>query len=100
MSHMHSAVSDLSCYIPMCLQKVEGGRESVGRRSLTTAILANLLLPYTIGYMKAEISLACHSIPRTQNGICEKGEGGWKCDLLSMQRYTRGAWSGNGGSVS
>ena len=39
MTRMHSAVSDLSCYIIIYLQ-------NVGRESLTIATLANLLFPY------------------------------------------------------
>ena len=38
MTCVHSSISDLSCYIPLYLQ-------NAGQESLTTAILANLLLP-------------------------------------------------------
>lgn len=43
---MHSALSDLSCYITIYLQNVGREQEAVGQESLTTTILANLLFPY------------------------------------------------------
>ena len=49
--HMCSAISDLSCYTTMYLQNVAGERETVGRESLTTAILPNLLFPYISIYL-------------------------------------------------
>ena len=44
---MHSAISDLTCYITMYLQNMGQELEAVGWASLTTAILTNLLFPYT-----------------------------------------------------
>ena len=44
---MRSAISDLTCYITMYLQNMGQEREAVGWASLTTAILASLLFPYS-----------------------------------------------------
>ena len=51
LTHMHSAISDLSCYTTMYLQNVAGEWETMGRESLTTAILPNLLFPYISIYL-------------------------------------------------
>jgi len=58
---MHSALSDLSCYITIYLQNVGREQEAVGQESLTTTILANLLFPYRL------LNKNCEGVNKIQN---------------------------------